>query len=140
MAVPGQLGARMPILLGALRVAWRVQLLTPRQPAHSGTSGLRSRAQLTDSPLGESHVGGKRRMITFDDTQSKVHFSEKANRLLDEIVNCPLIDLCRSGDATSCSKIVSTQGNGAKYQPPEPWSGLIESRSDSLPQFKSVYR
>jgi hypothetical protein len=64
---------------------------------------------------------------TFDDTQSKVHFSEKANRLLDEIVNCPLIDLCRSGDATSCSKIVSTQGNGAQYQPPEPWSGLIES-------------
>jgi hypothetical protein len=33
-------GDRKRILLGALRVAWRVQLLTPRQPAHSGTMGI----------------------------------------------------------------------------------------------------
>lgn len=66
-------------------------------------------------------------MIKFEDTRSRVHFSEKANRLLDEIVNCPQMDLCRRGEATSCSEIVSTQRSGTKHQPPEPWSGLIES-------------
>lgn len=53
--------------------------------------------------------------------------TDSADGLLDEIVGCPVVRLCREGGASTCSTIVNAQHDAIGYQPPEPWSGRIES-------------
>jgi hypothetical protein len=47
--------------------------------------------------------------------------------LLIAITRCPVVDLCQSGSAHSCSAIVRSQAgqDAGKFQVPEPWSGHI---------------
>jgi hypothetical protein len=61
------------------------------------------------------------------DAKSASAPSSRAAQLLDEIVYCDEIHKHRRGESTPCSPIIATQDDAYPFQPPEPWSGLIES-------------
>lgn len=61
------------------------------------------------------------------DAKSASALSSGAAQLLEEIAYCAEIHKHRHDESTPCSRIVAAQDDASPFQPPEPWSGLIES-------------